>query len=543
MTAVMNILMLTIPIYSLQIYDRVLTSRSGATLTYLTLIACILIAGYSFLESIRLKVLLRLGNRFELEHAKRLMHTCISQSAKHSNPSSTLLRDLAVVRSFITSPQGVVVLIDIPIATLFILVVFLISPVLGLAMLLGAVLLLIIALLTDKATLEPIRLANEASQKAQVRSAEIVERSELVEALGMRRDLIANWQNAAMESLHYQSRSSDWLATNTAISRWSRLIISIAMTALGAYLAIDNKITMGAMIASSILMGRGLAPLENIISLWRQVANVRLSWKRVSDALNISDRQECTIQLPKPSGKLTLEKVVYAPPGAEQPTIKGLSLEIPAGTMLGVVGPVAAGKSTLAKLLCGVWRPYSGTIRLDGADVFQWPRDDFGRHTGYLPQDAELFSGSVRENIARFSNCEDSEVIEAAQLANVHEIILGLPKGYDTLIGPGGIVLSGGTRQRIGLARALFGYPSLLVLDEPSANLDNDGEKALMNAIRKMRQRAATIVVISHQPAILRDADRVAVLVDGQLHKYGPRKELLPLRDDLPTNSPMAELA
>lgn len=377
-TTLMNILMLTVPIYSLQVYDRVLTSRSGATLVYLTLIACVLIAGYSFLEWIRLKVLLRLGNRFELVHSKRLMNICITQSARHSNPSSALLRDLAVVRSFIASPQGVVALIDVPIAALFVVVVFLISPVLGFAMLLGAIILLIIAILTDRATLEPIRLAGEATQKAQGRSAEIVERSELVEALGMRRDMIANWQNYALESLHHQSRSSDWVATNTAISRWSRLIIGIAMTALGAYLAIDNKITMGAMIAASILMGRGLAPLENLISLWRQVANVRLSWKRVSDTLRIADRQESSIQLPKPAGKVSLEKVVYGPPGSEQPTIKGLTIELPAGSMLGVVGPVSAGKSTLAKLLCGVWRPNSGTIRLDGADIFQWPRDDIG---------------------------------------------------------------------------------------------------------------------------------------------------------------------
>jgi PrtD family type I secretion system ABC transporter len=432
-------------------------------------------------------------------------------------------------------------LIDVPIAILFILVVFLISSVLGFAMLFGAVLLVIIAVLTDRATLEPIRLASEATQRAQGRSAEIMERSELVEALGMRSALIANWHNTTLENLHHQSRSSDWVATNTAISRWSRLIISIAMTALGAYLAIDGKITMGAMIAASILMGRGLAPLENVISLWRQVANVRLSWKRVSDALMIAGRQESGIQLPKPSGRISLEKIVYTPPGAEHPTIKGLTLEIPAGSMLGVVGPVSAGKSTLAKLLCGVWKPYSGNIRLDGADVFQWPRDDFGRHVGYLPQGAELLSGTIRDNIARFSDCDDSAVIEAAKLADVHEIVLRLPKGYDTLIGAGGVILSGGTRQRIGLARALFGYPSLLVLDEPSASLDADGEKALMVALRKMRERATTIVVISHQTSILRDADVVAVLVEGQLHKYGPRRELLPLREDSVANQQMAE--
>lgn len=532
LTAAMNVLMLTVPIYSLQVYDRVLTSRSGATLAYLTLVAILLIIGYSFLEWIRLKVLLRLGNRFELANGRRLIEICIAQSARFSNPSSTLLRDLAVVRAFIASPQGVVALIDVPVAILFVIVVFLISPVLGAAMLFGIVALMVIAWVTDKATLEPVKRANEASGRAQVRSAEIVERSELVEALGMRGNLVGRWQETTLENLHHQSISSDWVATNTAISRWARLVVSIAMTTIGAYLAIEGKITMGAMIAASILMGRGLAPLENVIALWRQVANVRLSWGRVSDALKIADRLESAVQLPAPVGRVSVEKVTYGPPGAEQPTIKGLTLEIPAGSMLGVVGPVAAGKLTFAKLLCGVWRPQSGSIRLDGADVFQWPRDDFGRHVGYLPQGAELFAGSVRDNIARFSDCDDALVVEAARLAGVHDIVLRLPKGYDTLIGPGGVVLSGGTRQRIALARAVFGNPRLLVLDEPSASLDAEGERALIQAIRTMKEGKATVVVITHQPAILMDADFVAVLVDGALHKYGPRSEMIQVRGD-----------
>ncbi|MDD2943140.1 MAG: type I secretion system permease/ATPase [bacterium] len=534
-TVMMNLLMLTIPIYSLQIYDRVLTSHSIATLVFLTLIACILIAAYGFLEWIRLRVLLRLGNRFELAYAERLLNTCITQSARFSNPSSALLRDLAVIRSFIASPQGVVTLVDVPVAILFVVVVFLISPVLGAAMLFGGFVLLVVATFTDKSTMEPIRLGGEAAQKAQFRSAEIVERSELVEALGMRHSVIAHWQGAALEGLHYQSRSADWIAANTAVSRWARLVVSIAMTALGAYLAIHNEITMGAMIAASILMGRGLAPLENVISLWRQVINVRLAWRRVSDALVISCRPENTVELPAPVGHLSLEKVLYAPPGAEQPTIKGVSFEIPAGRMLGLVGPVAAGKSTLAKLICGVWRPGNGVIRLDGADVFLWQREDFGKHIGYLPQGTELLAGSVRDNIARFSDCDDSTVIEAASLADVHNLILRLPNGYDTLIGPGGMILSGGTRQRIGLARALFGSPCLLVLDEPSSGLDTEGEKALILALRLMRAKGTTIVVVSHQNSILRDADAIAVLVDGQLHKLGPRRELLPLPGDSPS--------
>lgn len=528
----MNFLMLTVPIYSLQIYDRVLTARSTSTLAYLTLIACLLIAGYSFLEFVRLKVLLRLGNRFELTHATRLIHTCITQSAKSSAPSSSLLRDLAVIRSFIASPHGISALLDIPIAFFFLIVVFLISSVLGTAMLTGAVGLVVIAYLTDRTTLEPIKLANEASQKAQNRAAEIVDRSEIVEALGMRNNLIAHWQEAARESLSYQSQSSDLVATNTAISRWSRLIISIAMTALGAYLAIQDKITMGAMIASSILMGRGLAPLESVIPLWRQVANVRLAWQRVSDTLAISDRNEQTLQLPKPLGRLSLEKVTYASPGSEQPIIKGLTFDLPAGVMLGVVGPVAAGKSTLAKLLCGVWNPQGGTVRLDGANVFQWPREDFGKHVGYLPQGSELFAGSIKDNISRFSDSSADAVIAAAQLAGVHELILRLPRGYDTLIGAHGVVLSGGTRQRIALARAIFGSPSLVVLDEPSASLDEEGEQALLAALRTLKEKRTTIVVISHQRNILRDADRIAVLVDGQLFKYGTRQELLPSEYD-----------
>ena len=541
MTAAMNVLMLVVPIYSLQVYDRVLTSRSGSTLAYLTLFALVLIAGYSFMEWVRLKVLLRLGNRFELAHAQQLMDACVAQSARFSNPSSALLRDLAVVRTFIASPQGVVALIDVPVAVLFIVVVFLISPVLGFAMLFGVIVLLILAVLTDRATHEPVRLAGEAAQRAHERSAEIVERCELVEALGMRRDLVNRWLDAMHENLHQQSRSADAVADNTATGRWARLVLSISMTALGAGLAIEGKITMGAMIASSILMGRGLAPLENVIALWRQIATVRQAWQRLAGALELAARPELETRLPKPEGRVSIEQVTYGPPGAEEPTIKNLSLEIPAGGMLGVVGPVAAGKSTLAKLMCGIWRPQSGNIRLDGADIFLWPRDDIGSHVGYLPQGAELLRGTVRDNIARFTACADEAVVEAARLAGVHDIILRLPKAYDTPIGPGGLVLSGGTRQRIGLARALFGSPCLVVLDEPSASLDGEGEQALLAALRQMRERRTTIVVITHQKAILQDAEYVAVLVDGRLHNYGPRRQLMPLPGDAPGSAPAVE--
>ena len=523
----MNVLMLALPIYSLQIFDRVLLSRSGATLFYLTLIVTVFITAYAFLEAIRLKYLLRIGNRLQLAFEGRALDACIGRSARLSEPVTHPLRDLAIVRNFVASPQGIVALIDTPLAIVFLIVVYFIHPMLAGAMVVGIVLLMIIALVTEWTTSGPVKSANDAGLRSQTRASEIVRNAEVVEAMGMREAILRYWRQHNQEGLHYQSVSSDRNAVLTALGRWDRLIISIALTGLGAYLAIEDRITVGGMIASSILMGRGLAPLESLIPLWRQLIGVRNAWHQLKEALDRYPRIENDMSLPVPLGALTVEQVTYVPPGGEVPILKGISLQVQAGTQLGLVGPVSAGKSTLAKLICGIWKPRAGVVRLDNADVYSWNRSDFGRNVGYLPQGAELFSGTVRDNIARFEDASDESVVAAAQLAGVHEMILRLSSGYETVIGGGGTTLSGGMRQRIGLARALFGNPMLVVLDEPSANLDSEGEQALLRALSALRGRRATVIVVTHQLSLLKDVDLIGVVVDGQIKSFGPRSEVM----------------
>lgn len=526
-TVGMNVLMLVLPVYSLQIFDRVLTSRSVETLLYLTLIATVMISAYAFLEAIRLKLLLRIGNRYQLALEGKVLDACVAESARMSEPIHQPIKDLAIVRGFVSSPQGLVSLIDTPMALLFLLVVFLIHPLLGGAMLLGVLFLIGVALITETSTTHSVTRANSAGNQATARASEIVEKAGLIEAMGMRQAILDYWRRYNNESLHFASVSGDRIAVNTAIGRWTRLVLSIALTGLGAYLAIQDRLTIGGMVAASILMGRGLAPLESLIPLWRQLISVRTSWQRMNEALEKFPREESAMGLPAPAGHLQIEKVVYVPPGGEAPTLKGISFQVPGGVILGMVGPVSAGKSTLAKLICGVWKPYSGTVRLDNADVFQWNRSDFGRYVGYMPQGADLFSGTVRDNIARFTTADDKDVVKAARITGVHDMILRLPKGYDTWVGTGGATLSGGFRQRICLARAIFGDPRLIVLDEPSANLDSAGEQALMQALDTLRQQGATIIVITHQLSVLKNADLIAVLLDGQLHRFGPRAEIM----------------
>lgn len=524
----MNLLMLSLPVYSLQIFDRVLTSRSVETLIYLTIIAVVLLSAYAFLEAIRLKLLLRIGNRYQLALEARVMDACIAQSARVSEPVRQPLQDLANVRNFVSSPQSLVSLIDTPMTLLFLVVVYLIHPLLGMAMLVGILLMIGIAILTELATAATVKRAGNAGIQANLRATEIVEKGELIEAMGMRGAILDYWRRFNNESLHFASASGDRIAVNTAIGRWTRLILSITLTGLGGYLAIQNKITIGGMIAASILMGRGLAPLESLIPLWRQLIGVRASWQRMSEALEFFPREENTMELPSPAGQLQVENLCYVPHGADAPTLKGISFQVPPGTILGIVGPVSAGKSTLAKLICGIWKPSSGTVRLDNADVYQWNRIDFGRHVGYIPQGADLFSGTVRDNIARFSTTAvDRDVVTASQAAGVHDLILRLPKGYETRVGTGGATLSGGFRQRICLARAIFGNPQLIVLDEPSANLDAAGEQALVQTLDTMKQRGATLVMVTHQISILKNVDFIAVLLDGELHRFGPRSEIL----------------
>lgn len=526
-SVLINLLMFALPLYSLQVYDRVLSSRSVDTLWLLSLIVALALGVAALVDVLRARILLRVGNGLALALGPRLMETAISRSARLAEPDGQLLRDVQTVRGFVGAPQGLVALIDAPLVPLYLIAVYAMHVGLGHAMLFGIVCLLGLALLTEVRTGGVLREAGEAGIRAQRRVDGVMLNAEVVEAMGMRAAMRRVWLQAQAEAMSLASAAGDRAAHLAGLAKAVRLLLNLLLTGGGAWYAIHDEITVGAMVAVGILSARGLAPLESLIGAWKGLVASRSALQRIDLALADAPRAESAMSLPAPAGRLVLERVGYQPPGAVQPTIKGVDMVLEPGTWLGLIGPSAAGKSTLAKLICGVWRPQAGSVRLDGAEVFGCKRSEFGRHCGYLPQDVELFAGSVRDNIARFDATDDAEVVAAAQLAGCHEMILRLPQAYDTVIGAGGASLSGGQRQRIGLARAVLRRPRLVVLDEPNASLDNEGEAALLAALAQLREGGSTIVMISHRPSALAGADTLAVLVDGRLQQFGARDEVL----------------
>ena len=526
----MNLLLFAMPLYSLQVYDRVMTSRSSDTLVLLTLIVLFALSANALLDTVRGRLLLRIGNSYALKLGPRLLDASIAQSARNSEPDGQALRYMGTVRNFVAGQQGLATIYDAPLVPLFLLAVYMMHTGLGHAMLFGIFVLLILTLITEALTGNHLRAAGEAGIHAQRRIEGVMQNAEVVEAMGMRAAMRNYWHVAQSQAMAEASAASDRSAGVGALAKWVRMLLNLLITGAGAWYVIHDDITIGAMVAANILSARGLAPLETMIGAWKSLVGTQIAVERINTVIEKCSRPEGAMQLPAPSGEVSVERLVYAPPGLEQPTIKGISFKLPVGSWLGIVGPSAAGKSTLAKLICGVWKPRSGVVRLDGADVYSWPRADFGRYCGYLPQDVELFAGTVRDNIARFCSLEeidDAAVAAAAQMAGVHEMILRLTGGYEAQIGPGGAALSAGQRQRIGLARALLGEPRLVVLDEPNSNLDTEGEAALLAALRRVRAGGATIVMIGHRPSLLADADLIGVVVDGQMQHYGPRDEIL----------------
>jgi PrtD family type I secretion system ABC transporter len=525
-----NLLLFALPLYSLQVYDRVLTSRSPDTLVLLTLIVLFALTATAALDAVRGRLLLRIGNGYSLKLGPRLLDVSIAQSARSSEPNGQALRDMHTVRGFVAGPQGLAALFDAPLVPLFLAAVYIMHVGLGHAMLFGVVVLFLLTFVTESLTGAHLRAAGESAIVAQRRIDGVMQNAEAVEAMGMRASMRSYWQKAQGQSMAEASVAGDRAVAVAAFAKWIRFLLNLLMTAAGAWYVIHDEITMGGRIAASILSARGLAPLEAMIGAWKGLVSARLAVERINYSLDKFARTESSMLLPAPLGELTVERLIYVPPGAEQPTLKGISFQVPAGAWLGLIGPSAAGKSTLAKLICGVWQPRSGGVRLDGADVYTWARADFGRHCGYLPQDVELFAGTVRDNIARFGESgevNDAAVVAAATTAGVHEMILRLPKGYDTPIGPGGSALSAGQRQRVGLARALLGSPKLVVLDEPNSNLDAEGEQALVQSIKRVKETGATVIMVSHRPSMLADADLLGVVVDGQLQHFGQRDEVL----------------
>ena len=524
-----NLLMLTTPIYMLQVYDRVLASGSVPTLLFLTLVVVGMTLAGSLLENVRSKIMVRLGKSLDAEVADTLFSSLFSnQHAETTGKRSTrALSDMNQVRNFLTGP-GLTNLFDAPWTPIYLGVIFLFSPTLGLIATFGAIALFIVAVLSDLLTRKEFTKASGTNNFAQSFADYSVQNAETAESMGMVDGLKARWLAIHDSGLSQQVVASERAGILSSVAKFIRPSLQISILGTGAYLALQAAITPGVMIAASIIMSRALAPVEGAIGQWRNIVLARAAYQRLTEILGDIEETENSVALPKPKGQLLIERLVAPAPGSEVPLIKGISFAVAPGDLVGMIGPSGAGKSSLAKLMIGVWRPSSGHVRLDGADVADWPRADLGKHIGYLPQDVALFDGTVAENIARFGPSDPEGVILAANRAGVHELILRLPEGYETKVGKNGSALSGGQRQRIGLARALYGEPALVVLDEPNSNLDGLGEQALLNTLNHLKAQSVTTIIIAHRPSILSMVDKLLVIKEGMIENYGAIGDIMP---------------
>ena len=522
-----NMLMLAPSIYMLQVYDRVLTSRNATTLLMLTLIVLGLFALEALLEGVRSRALIRGSAALDLKLGPRVFDASFQRTLRgRAGNASQSLGDLASLRQFLTG-KGLFAFFDAPWTPIYLLVIFLLSPWLGLFALVAAVILLALAWINEKMTAP---LLGEASKEAQVANhyaGSHLRNAEVIDAMGMLGALRQRWLRKQGHMLVLQARASDRAASVGAWSRLARMGFQSGVLGLGALLVIDNQLSPGGMIAASILLGRALAPVDQAIGNWRSLVQARGAYRRLDELLAAHPPAAERTALPRPRGFVQADNLAVGPPGVRVPVLKGIKFGAKPGMLVVVVGPSAAGKSTLARALVGVWSPLGGAVRLDGAEVHTWDKEELGPHIGYLPQDVELFEGTVAENIARFGVADDGRIVQAAKRAGVHELILRLPQGYETPLGEGGTALSGGQRQRIGLARAMYGEPALVVLDEPNANLDEAGDAALVEALGQMRRDQRTVSVMSHRMNILALADAVMMLANGSIQMYGPRDEVM----------------
>jgi ATP-binding cassette, subfamily C, type I secretion system permease/ATPase len=522
-----NVLLLAPAIYMLQIYDRVLSSRNEATLYMLSFIIAGLFLLEAILELVRSRVLVRAGAALDLRLGARLFDASYERYllARSGNPGHALA-DLTNIRQFLTG-KGLFAFFDAPWTPIFVLVIFLLHPGLGVFALCSALILVALAYVNERATGPLLVEAAKLSQSANNYAVANLRNAEIIEALGMLTNVRRRWFARHSGFLALQANASDRGAWVAAATRFFRLTLQSAILAMGALLVIADALSPGSMIAASILLARALSPVELAIATWRGMVSARISYDRLDKLLESHPVRAQSTSLPRPQGAVAAENLVLGVPGSRNAILKGLSFHAAPGTIVAVVGPSAAGKSTLARALVGVWPPINGAVRLDGADVHKWNKEELGPWIGYLPQDVELFEGTIAENIARFGRLDSDTIVNAARKAGVHEMVLRLPEGYETSIGEGGMVLSGGQRQRIALARALYGDPALVVLDEPNSNLDDDGDAALLAALRALKHDKRTVFVMSHRVNVLRVADAVMILAGGALQAYGPRDTVL----------------
>ncbi|MCR0999113.1 type I secretion system permease/ATPase [Serratia rubidaea] len=527
-TAFINLLMLVPSVYMLQVYDRALPSRNEITLLMLTLIMLAMFGVMALLEYVRSMVVIRIGSQLDMRLNTRIYTAAYEANLKNgSSDAGQMLGDLTTVRQFLTG-NALFAFFDAPWFPIYLLVIFLFNPWLGLFALLGSLLLVALAIINEIASRKPLSEASKLSIMSSNLASTNLRNAEVIEALGMLPNLKRRWFGLHQRFLNSQRVASERAATVTSITKFVRLSLQSLVLGLGGWLAIDGHITPGMMIAGSILMGRTLAPIEQVINVWKSWSAAKLSYGRLVKLLDQHPQRGTGMSLPPPEGILAVEGISAAPPGSqEKQVLHNVSFALLPGDVLGIIGPSASGKSTLARLLVGIWPVSEGIVRLDNADIYQWNKDELGPHIGYLPQDIELFAGTIAENIARFNEVDAEKVIEAAKLAGVHELILRFPKGYDSVIGNGGAGLSGGQKQRIGLARALYGDPSLVVLDEPNSNLDDAGEKALNQAILILKQRNKTVILITHRTNLLSMTSKLLLLTNGVVNAFGPTQQVL----------------
>ena len=540
-TAIINLLMLVPSIYMMQVYDRVLASRNDFTLYMLSFIALGLFGLISALEHIRSMIVIKIGAKIDAFLNQRIYTAAFEQNLRGAGVNAgQALNDLTTIRQFVTG-SGMFAFFDAPWFPLYLLVIFIFNPWVGLFALASVVILIGLAWLNQWVSSAALKEASAVSIQSTSMATNNLRNAEVIEAMGMLPQVRERWFSLHNRFLHLQAEASRKAAVITAVTKFVRTSVQSLILGVAALLVIKGELSGGVMIAASILLGRTLSPVEQIIGVWKQWEGVLSAYKRLEDLLRRHPPRKAGMSLPPPEGSVRVEQVAAAPPGTNRMVLRNINFELRAGEIMGLIGASGSGKSTLARLLVGVWPVANGSVRIDGADVFQWSKDELGPFMGYLPQDIELFAGTIAENIARFGEVDSFKVVAAAKLAGVHELILQMPEGYETRVGDGGSGLSGGQKQRIGLARALYGDPVFIVLDEPNSNLDEAGEFALAESILELKKRQRTVVIISHRPSIIRITDKLMVLQNGAALAFGPTEQVLEAMAKAQNKPPLAQ--
>ena len=527
-SAAVNLLMLTPIIYMLQVYDRVVASGSVPTLAMLTiLMVCLLLAMGGF-EWVRSMVMIAASNRLEQRLRQRVSEATFNRALLSGGMTANAqpMNDLSMLRQFLTG-SSLFAFFDAPWVPIYILVMYVFHPLFALVGVFAVIIMLALALANEKTTSPKLQDANSLNSSVNNQLTGTLRNAEVIAAMGMGEDIRRRQEDGSEKVMDLQSTASRQAGAFTSTSKSLRVIMQSLTLGLGALLALRQEISPGMMIAGSLLLGRALAPIDLLVNTWRGFSVARAQYSRLGELLEKLPPQQLPMPLPTPRGRLSVENLFVLPPASQTAVVRNANFQLEPGEALGVVGPSASGKSSLARAILGVWPSARGAVRLDGAEIFTWDRDQLGPHLGYLPQDIELFDGSIADNICRFGEQDSEAIVAAAELAGVHQLVLGLPNGYNTMIGGSGGILSGGQRQRIGLARAVYRNPCLIVLDEPNSNLDDQGEKELVEALARIKQEGSTVIVISHRTLVLQSVDKMLVLKEGATVNYGPRSQVL----------------